>query len=487
MGTKSFYEMALDNAYRSPNAPGFSSLNVELTFSQLTQVVTHISSELQNNGVVPGSRVATTLDSELDLLVILAISKLGAVSCSVPDGVAYLDGLVDLHIVKDTGSSNWRIKGADRLIASTSWIDDGLARDPKQISDIISEFYQYKDSDIVRILLTSGTTGDPKPVCLSHVAMFRKSQILPKYWFEFDKEVSLFPPASIGGTGTLICALVLGKEIFAVLPYTKATVAFSARKGIQAISASPLQVSAFLDYAEELGLGLGNLRRVRLGGGPASEKLVKRLRKLGVSSITSHYGSTECGGLFMRDLLSEDPFNFLGETYSGTELRIAGKLSEEPSLTNTGLLEYKSTSMFSGYLQPDGSMISGTTEDGFYPSGDLVDEISGKFLFKGREDDILNIGGVSLNGHPIELFAKAQSGIEDAVCFVIEDPNGKPWLAMAITAAPKFEIAAFADSLNAEFPRNSPRYISKVSAIPRTDTGKPVRRKLMSLFEASVF
>jgi long-chain acyl-CoA synthetase len=485
--SKSIYQLLLEQSVATPDAPALLSLNLELSYSELVQVIVGVEKNLVDVGVKVGSKVATRLSAETDWIVALALNKIGAVSLSLSQNGSSLEGQIDFQLVEETESQQLVIPGAIQVVFEKQWLNQKPLEGQEPISKSQQLFHSFGEEDISRIFLTSGTTGEAKAVCLSQAALFNKSKVLPKYWFGRSRELGLFPLSTIGGFGTALAALATGKPYVFSPATLPASLAYLSRQQIEAVTGSPDQVVKFFNALQKLELPFQNLKIVRLAGGPVSKQLRKRLREMKLESVKSIYGSTECGGLFVRELLDDQPLNFLGEVVEGSQLRIKPKTEGEISLSVEGEIEYKTQSMFSGYLRPDGTLDPGITTDGFFAPGDQVELIAGKYSFLGREDDLLNIGGVTVNALTVEEYAKNFPGVSDALAIVVTDPSGINWLALGIVADFGLSVESLTNAMNKDLPGKAPKYVAKVNSIPRTQTGKPIRRLLAEIFEKSLF
>jgi acyl-CoA synthetase (AMP-forming)/AMP-acid ligase II len=137
--------------------------------------------------------------------------------------------------------------------------------------------------------------------------------------------------------------------------------------------------------------------------------------------------------------------------------------------------------MFDGYLLQTGKLDPGTVEGWFRP-GDRVRHASGKYLFVGRDDDLVNVGGVVFSALPVEEFAKSFPGVEDALSFATEDSKGNPLYALAVVAEFAFKLEKLSSAIEEEFKENNPSHLFLVLEIPRNQMGKPLRFELEENF-----
>lgn len=308
------------------------------------------------------------------------------------------------------------------------------------------------EEDVALVVPTSGASGAPKGVELSHRALEHSARayearlgIRPG-----DRWLCCLPLGHIGGLGILARSRFAGAEPVVHDRFDASAVAAERRTTL--ISVVPTTLSRLI----EAHVDLSGYRAVLVGGAGLPETLGARAREAGYP-IISTYGMTEtCGGC-----------NFDGLPLDGVEIRIENEqiLIRGPILMNGYRLSpYLTTrAVHDGWLR--------TADRGaFGPDGRLA--------VLGRADDIIVTGGEKVSaaevealllGHPA-VAGIAVAGIPDdkwgqAVGAVVEPASGRRPL-------PE-ELREFLRGLAAPF--KVPKTIVVVDRIPRTITGK-VRR-----------
>ncbi len=471
MKPRNLYQLLLAASSNSPNSQALLSVDKSLTFAQLTQEVSALAHALRTVGVEAGQKVATSVSSHWDWQVTLALAKLGAVSVSAPYNSPCLAGLIHWQITDGSIEPADAINGAKQLVLNKSWADESVTK-PE-----VDEFHTFDDKDLFRLFLTSGTTGEPKLASYSFGAIATKAEFISNYWHQNDLEFNFMPIGSIGGFSTALGSLVKAVPFLAASSAITGTVAMLARNNVGTITGSPYQIASAIRALWENHLGLPALKMIRLAGSFPSITLRDKITALGVEKLESVYGSTECGAVFVRDLKDGLPPEYLGELIQGCEARAIAKADQSLGLLAETEFEYKTPAMFDGYLLPDGSLEPGTTNGWFRP-GDRVRNASGKYLFVGRDDELVNIGGMIFSALPIDEFARNFPGVEDALSFASEDDQGNPLYALAVVAGFGFNLAVLADAIKQEFKENNPSHLTQVLRIPRNQMGKPLRFEL---------
>lgn len=476
MKFESLHQLLLEASSKHPGSQALLGVDKSLSFEQLVQEVSGLANGLRAAGLEAGQRVATSVPPHWDFQLTLALAKLGAVTVTVSENAACLDGLIHWHISDKALAAPDAITGAKQLVLDKTWIQLPVSKQETEDS------FSFQDQDPFRLFLTSGTTGNPKLVSYSFGTIATKAVALSIYWHQGELEYNFMPLGSIGGFSTALSSLVKGVPFVSSSSAITGTLALLARNKISTITGSPYQIAGAVRALEENKLELPELKKIRLAGSFPTTAFRNKLTSLGVESIESVYGSTECGAVFVRDLKDGLPPEYLGEVIQGCEVRAVARAESDISLLAEKEFEYKTPYMFDGYLMPDGTLDPGTTNGWFRP-GDRVRNASGKYLFVGRDDDLVNIGGVIFSALPVEEFAKSFPGVEDAVSFGTEDGQGTPIYALAVVAGFGFQLAKLSEAIKTQFKQNNPSHLTLVLRIPRNQMGKPLRFELSEDFK----
>lgn len=452
--------------------------NGNLCFSELEEAVNGAASRLVAAGVEPQDRVVVfALPAHLDLIFFLALTRIGAVSLTARAVSSTLTSLFDWQVVYGRPEIESIIPGSKLIVADDSWIqspEDGAVVVP----------YEFTEDEPCRILSTSGTTGQEKLAVYGHQALDRKMRDDSKHWVSELVEFNIMPAGSIGGIYTALNLMFRARPYFVFDGKDPQLLNFLIGLKVEGLSGSPYQVAGLLTTLENTNLRLKDLKKIRLAGAITSERLRNYIFSQYPVEISAVYGSTECGGVFTKDITKSSNLADLGQLLEGAEITVNDEGGLPVGNGQIGSLGCKTSSMYLGYLQPDGSLLGENTSGWFFP-GDLVIMGQNSVTFVGRDSDMLNVGGVKIDATAIEEFARNFETVADALSFEAEDLSGKPVLAMAVVPRQGFEMAMLVEGLNRNFPNSAPQILGEVKAIPRTELGKPQRAALAKVFSAS--
>ena len=342
--------------------------------------------------------------------------------------------------------------------------------------------FEPKSREIATILYTSGSTGMPKGVLLSHASQMWALDAAARVGDRSrHRYIVAAPMFHMNATISVKTALHAGASMV-LLP------AFDARLYAQAIAkyrvtwlTSVPTMMAMLarerDFIETL--DFSSVTNVMMGSAPLTKSLVEKVQSLFPgAAISNAYGTTEAGpGAFgpHPDGLHR-PDTALGYPVPGAlaELR-------EGSSADEGVLYMRSPMLMEGYNNRPET----TTEvmrDGWYRSGDIMrrDE-NGFFHFLGRADDMFVVGGENVWPGEVEKLVERIPGVHQAAVVPVSDEikGTLPFAFVVLQDGAKVDEAAIKKFTIDNGPAFAhPRFVEFRSAIPLSATNKPDRRLL---------
>ena len=220
-----------------------------------------------------------------------------------------------------------------------------------------------------------------------------------------------YHPATFGGLQVLLTVLTTGSELVTVSPPTIPALCDAA------LAYQPTHVSATPTFWRSFLLYLGtrvtdlHLKQITLGGEIADESILGRLRATFNDARVSHiYASTEAGALFsVQDGHAGFPATWLETGIDGVGLRI-----------RDGVLQVRSPRAMKRYVNKDtGTVI---TPDGWLITGDMVEQVGNRVLFRGREDVMLNVGGAKVRPEEVEALLLGLPEVVEASVYGVPNP-----------------------------------------------------------------
>lgn len=438
------------------------------TFAELRSASSAVAARLHDAGVRPGQLVAVDLPTALEWIVDLALFRLAAVSVSVravaDAGPIGADALITAPGRRATPSD--LVVEADEL-----WLDGAISR----AAEVTAVDFAGEDA-IFRLILTSGTTGGtPRAAAYSVRALAYRSAEQHAHWTDGRPELTLIGLSTTGGFHAAVACLRLGVTYLAVDRIDEESMRFAAARRIEVLCGSPTQIAHSIQVLLSAGITLPSVTEVRLAGAAPSAALLKLIAETFGASVRGVYGSTEGGGITQRWLEVDADGYAVGAALPGVELEIVDGTGVRLPPGTEGAVRYRTPGLVSGYV------VDGKVEpflEGWFVPGDVGTlTAEGSLVLGGRESELFNLGGVKVDPARIDELANDFLGVEDAAAFAVERIPGIPAVALAVVGA-DCDLRALDGHLRDQLAVGHPTIFWRVSEIPRTRLGKPMRAAL---------
>ena len=352
------------------------------------------------------------------------------------------------------------------------------------------------------ILYTSGTTGLPKGVVVTHDAVLRTSygSALTRAYQDGRRILFSLPCYHMFGyVEGLLSVMFVGGAIIPRTSFSPADYCASIeRHQATEILAVPTMTVALLEYPGLAGSDLSSLTAILSGAAPAPVWLWQKVQaELGVTEITTGYGMTECGGA-MTLTLPEDPLVLHSSTVGRP------KLAGAAGVEGGDLCVYKTVDPVTGEDLPDGAegelASTGPTRmlgywgkpqetaqalrDGWVYSGDLgVVQPDGYLRVTGRSKELYKSGGELVMPKEIEDLLTEHPGVSQAFVVGIADERwgdvGCAWIVPEPGTAPDpDELIALCKEKLARFKVPRHVFLLETGELPTTPTGKVQKFRL---------
>lgn len=337
-------------------------------------------------------------------------------------------------------------------------------------------------SDPVMMQYTSGTTGFPKGVVLSHHNILNNAMAFANCWGtrQDDRGCTAMPFFHVGG-----CVLAVLGSIYAGSTMHP-LIAFDAQKMMQIISSErcttlggvPTMLLAMLQHPEFGKYDLSSLRTVVSGGSPVPVYLMEQVKEKIGADVAIVFGMTEASAAITLTLPS-DSFELksatVGVPLPYTEVKIIHPATGEVVPTGErGELCCRGYLVMQHYYHMPEKTAETIDSDGWLHSGDLATmNEHGYVNIVGRLKDMIIRGGENIYPLQIEEFLIRHPKIADVQVVGVPDKFfGEELLAVVIPKEPLTEDELRAYCKGQISHQKIPRYFQFVDAFPMTASGK---------------
>ena len=437
-----------------------------LVAAELDEATRFVAANLAAQGVGSGDRVAWQADPTSESLrVALGVLRLGAVlvplsPTQTPTERATVLAEVEPAMVVASGESEEGALNPGQLLA---------ARSCNVVLDEVA------GGDLAVIVFTSGTTGQPKGVMLTHANLAAQVDSLADAWgwSAGDRLVSALPLFHVHGLiVAVLVSLSIGASV-AIEPHFEAR--SLARRGEELGATMTFCVPTMLHRLATADQ-IEHFRRMRLvvsGSAPLSSDLFGAFALAGVP-ILERYGMTETLLTISNPLEGERRPGSVGIALPAVELELPATVGPEAELRVTG------PTVFAGYWRrPEAT--AEVLVDGWVHTGDVVRvDGDGYVHICGRQKDLIITGGFNVYPTEVEdLLTQDPEILEAAVIGVPSEEWGEEVVAFVVAAQGAADGCAAATRrtmLLSSYKR--PRRIVMVDELPRTAMGKLQRHLL---------
>ena len=468
------------------------------TYADVAGEAATLAAELRAQGVQPGERVIVRIgNDERFPVAAYAVWSIGAVVVPMHPRVPVHDARVIREVlgpVAVVGDSE------DPLAVETIAPFLSVATVPfGRLAPAQLEIVERRVDDEALVLLTSGSTGMPKGVPLTHGNAWANLRSLTSAFSSRMDRFPLAPPdrspnlvanpvSHTAGILRVLFASYVGRRVVLVGKFNVPLVLdLLDEHGIDNLTINPSMIRMLIEEAPA-GRGLAAVKYVSSGTAPLPPALRERFEKRFGVPILQAYGQTEAfGGIAVesvRDVLAGNRRpDSVGKPLRGVEVRIQGPEGPLP-VGAEGEIQVRSASMSHRYAGGDNDAT--VTEDGWLRTGDLGRLDEENYLYvTGRLKNIIIVGGFNVYPEELEGALESDEAVREAVVLALPDERlGEVPVALVeildATASPDSILAHVADRL---VPYKRPRGLYVVDSLPRVANGKADRTRCRALLD----
>jgi long-chain acyl-CoA synthetase len=486
------------------------------TYAELGRDVFRLARALRRLGVEAGDRSVIVLPNSIDFVrAHFANLAVGAISvpcdaATTAESLRQVAGSCTPRVLVTDAAGLARFGGRSGLpaeirhvvvldaspLGAAGAVDGRAAAEAESAEPFLAD---RAADDIATLMYTTGTTGRPKGVILSHANILAALRSILGFvrYSENDREVVVLPLSHNFGLGHVYCNLMSGGAV-----YTENGLARVGRvlKAIESFRATgfpttPLGIGMLMDqYGPVLAQKGANLRFSVINSAPLPPERAAQLHALLPNlDIMVYYGLTEASRSAFISLTREGPGHYrsVGRPMGHVEVRIEGAPSGGAAPDHAGQVVIRGPAVARGYWNNTDEEAA-AFRDGWLQTGDLgrIDE-RGFLWIIGRIKDVINVGGYKVLPGEVERALGDLPGVVDVGVAGLDGLPGMTGetVVAGLVMAPDAtldESAAQQHCLGRLEKFKVPARFLPIQQVPRTNTGKTRRADLAALLKAEL-
>jgi acyl-coenzyme A synthetase/AMP-(fatty) acid ligase len=462
----SIFDRIAFQATIEPHRPAIILADRVVTYAMLAGVVDALTGRLVAQSLPRGGLVGVKVGNPArHLALLLALRKAGLASVSFVDRPVAAPGLSLVALVLDSPTPIW--PGVRAIVVDDEWFA-GSAGAAASVSPLL-------DDETCRVILSSGTTGVPKPIRLTpKIIGARVGQYLTQMsGGGFERLLCVMTLASAWGFCVSLAALCNGKTLM-LSELARETLDMAALYCADRLVCSAHQLRMLLELQEERLTPCDALRWIDVGGSVVSVPLRDRARRFFSARLMICYGATETGRTAYAAADALPPIDGATGFVAPWATIEAIDASDRPLPRGAeGRLRLRSEGQaYWGDVKP------GDEAPWFYPGDVGFIRLDGCVVVTGRDSEIINVGGVKVAPTTIEEALLSHPDVAEAAVVGVIGSDGVEQPYAAIVPRHPVDEAALRQFCQTRLPNAAPSRIFSVPSIPRVGGGKVPRAEL---------
>ncbi len=500
-------QMAVNGLARFGEYESISFQDSWYTNKQIIQRSCALADVLRRRGVGPGDRVILMMETNIEVACSFqAVARLGAILIPimpqwVPREVRY--------VMEDSGAetvitsplvSPTVVKAAEGLDSFRQILVCGPT-DSSECENILPAIdaaqplevmHDCQADDVAVLVYTSGTTGNPKGVMLTHGSMRSNTEAVASL-FDFSPQyraLLVLPLNHVYGIMLLGLQHLCG-GVYRLLPRFDAEEVLRTIQDfkVERCSLVPAMMVALLHHPNRKNYDVSTLQVVAGGSAPLSPQLQQAFSEAFDCRVKDGYGQSEAT-CTVTAYTDDDTYvpGSVGRAIPGVDVCIQNDDNEVLSAGKTGEICIRGSCVMKGYWNND-KATSNTFFDGWLHSGDIghMDE-AGHVFITDRKKDMIIKGGENISPREIELAIAGLPGVVELAVYAVPDEKFQEEIAvsMVVAAGHEYTDQQVRDHALKQITKfKVPKYVDFRDALPKNSNGKILKRTLREEWQAA--
>ena len=467
--------------------------NGACSYAQAWQRIEACARRLHSLGVGRESYVLVACDQSVEyVLSMLGVQLAGAIAVPLEKNAAESRCA---EIAAETQAACFMGRAEAPWAVGLVFLDMGLACSVDEASEADGSDWTFPaGDDVAEILFSTGTTGKSKGIVITHRNnMALAENVICGLEMKPDNvEIVPMPLSHSHGLRRTYANLVNGSSVVLIAGALalKKMLNIMDEYHVTAMDLSPSLLSIIFKLSRDrLGEYADVLDYVQLGSAPLAEDDKQHLRRLlPATRLYNFYGSTEAGCSCLLEFGKDDKgTGCIGKPAVNAHFIVvdADRNPIQSSPDNLGLLASSGDINMRCYFN-EPELTAEAMQGGFLYTKDLgyIDD-EGYVYMLGREDDVINFGGVKVAPEEIESAVAKSPIVADCACIPIPDAlcGQVPILCIVLESGAEYDMKEFKTFLAGALDANKqPQRVEVLDEIPRTFNGKIQRKELTARF-----
>lgn len=486
-----------------------------LSYAELGERVDALATLLRAHGVRPGDRIATLLPNTLPCLEsYFAAAGLGAVLVPLntrllADELGFILGDSDCGVlIADPGFAGL-VESISAQGARLHTVISAGAPFPLSTGRAAIGYPEAREGTefvpavtppdaLAHLYYTSGTTGQPKGVMLTHrnVWVHALAAVAELRLSERDRWAHVAPMFHLADAwATFALTWVGGRHVMVPRFDPREVLAVFERERVTITNLVPTMLNLMVKHEARSEFDYGSLRMILSGGAPIAPAVVQAIVETFGCEYVQTYGMTETSPYLTMSLL-DDRLRALpqaeqlryraktGRPFLAVELRVVDEagIAVPNDEQAVGEIQVRGETVTPGYWRRPEATADAFTPDGWLRTGDLaVIDSAGFVTIVDRKKDMIISGGEKVYSTEVEHVLYQHAAVLEAAVYGTPDPIWGEVVSAAVVLRPGMslseeDLVAFCRPRLAAF--KLPRRVGFLAELPRTGSGKILKRQL---------